>query len=151
MDTQTGETGKTCGRGQNTWKWQLHYEDLHGCHGDVSLWQSELGRFRNNRKLNLKFGHLGHGPILEEVNTRTNDMMFPWARRGQSLVPTLKANGCRTFPWTVVDSRRTAVSGLYWYQLMLMLWLFSSFRLRLSGNTWTHQKNRCWTPGRRIN
>lgn len=57
------------------------------------------------------------------------------SRRGRSLAPTLKANGCRTLPWTVVDSSSTAVSGLYWYQLTLMLWLLSSLRLRLSGNT----------------
>lgn len=34
--------------------------------------------------------------------------------------PTLKVKGCRTLPWTVVDSRMTAVSGQYWYQLTLM-------------------------------
>lgn len=57
-------------------------------------------------------------------------------RNGIKKERTLKANGCRTFPWTVVDSRMTAVSGPYWYQFTLRFWLFSSFRLRLSGNTW---------------
>lgn len=54
---------------------------------------------------------------------------------------TLKAKGCRMFPCTVVDSRMTDVSGQYWYQFTLMLWLFSSFRLRLSGNTWAETSN----------
>lgn len=34
--------------------------------------------------------------------------------------PTLNVKGCRTLPWTVVDSRMTAVSGQYWYQFTLM-------------------------------
>lgn len=41
-------------------------------------------------------------------------------RKSRRRKPTLKEKGCRTLPWTVVDSRMTAVSGQYWYQLTLM-------------------------------
>lgn len=51
-------------------------DNLHGCHGDVPLRQTELGRFGNNRKFDLKLGHLGHGPVLEETKIRTNDLTF---------------------------------------------------------------------------
>lgn len=41
-------------------------------------------------------------------------------RRRDTRKPALKVKGCRTLPWTVVDSRMTDVSGQYWYQLTLM-------------------------------
>ncbi len=58
--------------GAASWRCRHHDNNLHGCHGDVSLRQTEFGRFGDDRQLDLELGHLGHGPILEKNKTTSN-------------------------------------------------------------------------------